>query len=95
MNNFCDNNKPDWGHGQYYLKLSAWLVIVISTLFVGISLALNIFPQVQEVRQIAGGQARVYFNKDQAFHFWRASHGGVYVPIDENAPPNIIILCLL
>jgi PAS domain S-box-containing protein len=40
------------------------------------------------VRQTAITEARTYFQKDLAFRRWAASHGGVYVPITEQTPPN-------
>lgn len=48
--------------------------------------------QVHSVRsmnwEMAQREARANFNKDQAFRFWAAGHGGVYVPITERTPPN-------
>jgi PAS domain S-box-containing protein len=38
--------------------------------------------------ELATKEARTHFNRDQAFRLWGASHGGVYVPIDEKTPPN-------
>ena len=37
---------------------------------------------------MALADARANLNKDLAFRLWATSHGGVYVPIDENTPPN-------
>ncbi|MEW6426395.1 MAG: response regulator [Thermodesulfobacteriota bacterium] len=36
----------------------------------------------------AKNDALIHFNKDQAFRFWAASHGGVYVQPDADTPPN-------
>jgi len=38
--------------------------------------------------EIARREAIIQFNKDQASRIWAASHGGVYVPITDRAPPN-------
>ncbi|AHE97089.1 ATP-binding protein [Thioalkalivibrio paradoxus] len=37
---------------------------------------------------LARKEAEANFNKDQAFRFWGAMHGGVYVPVSEQTPPN-------
>lgn len=39
-------------------------------------------------RKLVRNDAWTNFNKDQAFRFWAASHGGVYVPATEKTPPN-------
>jgi len=36
----------------------------------------------------AKNTAIAHFNKDQAFRFWAAGHGGVYVEVNESTPPN-------
>jgi len=40
------------------------------------------------VTHLAFTKAREGFNKDQAFRLWATMHGGVYVPITEDTPPN-------
>lgn len=37
---------------------------------------------------IATSEAKTNVNKDLAYRTWVASHGGVYVPVDKNTPPN-------
>lgn len=37
---------------------------------------------------MAALEAITHFNKDQALRFWATSHGGVYVPTDEDTPPS-------
>jgi PAS domain S-box-containing protein len=39
-------------------------------------------------RELIRNEARAHFLKDQAFRFWGASHGGVYVPVDSRTRPN-------
>jgi PAS domain S-box-containing protein len=41
-----------------------------------------------DIIEMAVNEARIHFNRDQAFRLWGASHGGVYVPIDEQTPSN-------
>jgi signal transduction histidine kinase len=38
--------------------------------------------------EMAKQEARAHFDKDEALRIWAASHGGVYVPVDERTPPN-------
>ena len=40
------------------------------------------------VRTMAANEAQALIRKDQAFRFWAAGHGGVYVPPTEQTPPN-------
>ncbi len=65
-----------------------WLLAIFWTLLSAGLLAWNLWGSRQVTNQIAIAQARAHFEKDQAFRLWAASHGGVYVPIDKNTPPN-------
>ncbi len=56
--------------------------LVIWTVIISASLSWNIFNERQQTRELAIKEARANFNKDQAFRFWAAKHGGVYVPPD-------------
>lgn len=58
------------------------------SLAIAVSLAWNIYANQAKTKELAALEARALFNKDKAFRFWGASHGGVYVPISEDAPPN-------
>ncbi len=59
-----------------------WTIFVIGLLIWGI---INIRSNTD---QLAISSARLHLEKDQAFRYWATRHGGVYVPIDENTPPN-------
>ena len=65
-----------------------WLLAVFWTAVIGASVIWNLLKQNQSVQEIVLSEARAYFNKDQAFRLWAASHGGVYVASDERTPPN-------
>lgn len=69
------------------IKYTRWLVIVW-TAVCGAMLGLNIWQNRQVTMQRATAEARANFNKDQAFRFWAAEHGGVYVPTDSLTRPN-------
>jgi signal transduction histidine kinase len=73
---------------QSWLATYVWLLAVSWTGVICASVAWNLLKQNQSVQEIALSEARAYFNKDQAFRLWAASHGGVYVASDERTPPN-------
>ncbi len=73
---FTDFRTPFW------TILTAWTGIVVVLLILD---CLNIQ---QTQNQMARNEALAHFNKDQAFRFWAASHGGVYVPPSDHTPPN-------
>ena len=65
-----------------------WILVGVWTLFIsGLS-----FHEISDIRQItqeiAISEIRAYCNKDRALRTWAASHGGVYVPVDERTPAN-------
>ena len=63
------------------------LAVIWTTLIVGFGVW-NGKRNMQERRELIRNEARAHFLKDQAFRFWAAGHGGVYVPSTEHTPPN-------
>ncbi len=59
--------------------------IVVWTIILGASLMWNMYSEKKATGELAKREARANFNKDQAFRFWGAKHGGVYVPDGEDA----------
>jgi signal transduction histidine kinase len=59
-----------------------WSVIVAT------SLAWNIHHEHRASQASAAAEARGVFNKDVVYRRWAATHGGVYVPITAESPPN-------
>lgn len=59
----------------------------LGALFV-ISLAWNLYSQRVKDIEMLKNTARISISKYISFRDWAASHGGVYVQIDENTPPN-------
>lgn len=70
------------------LRWYAGLVAAGWTLLVAALLVWQINRIEHHFREVSINTARTNFNKDQAMRYWAASHGGVYVPIDERTPPN-------
>jgi len=62
--------------------------VIAWTIIVGGFLLFGIF-QIQHIQQkMVKSEALANFNKDQALRFWSASHGGVYITITDETPPN-------
>lgn len=65
-----------------WLFASLWIAVV----------ALSFFQQrrglERTVRDLAIAEARSTFNRDLVYRRWAAMHGGVYVPITPQTPPN-------
>jgi signal transduction histidine kinase len=66
-----------------FVGLISWLLLV------GGSLGWNLHRQDQQLIAQAKRAAEVTLNKDVNFRRWIRSHGGVYVPVTEETPPNI------
>lgn len=64
------------------LYLWVWTILVLS------SLVWNIYATTEQTLRLAVKEATALFNKDKAFRFWGASHGGVYVPPTNLTTPN-------
>ncbi|OIO74158.1 MAG: histidine kinase [Zetaproteobacteria bacterium CG1_02_53_45] len=67
-----------------------WLAAgaTVWTSLIAFSMYWNYVSEQEKTIGLATIEARAHFNKDKAFRFWGASHGGVYVPVDEHTPPN-------
>ncbi len=63
-------------------------IAIIWTIIIAGSLTWNVIRERRDTHELARMEARVHFNKDQAFRLWTASHGGVYVPPSDRTPPN-------
>ncbi|CAK8721660.1 histidine kinase [Candidatus Electrothrix laxa] len=70
------------------LYLAALSGAILWTAVIALSLAWNIHVERRRLSESVENEARSHFNKDQAFRFWAASHGGVYVPLTKETPPN-------
>ncbi len=63
-------------------------LLISWTLLVGASLIWNLVDERDHVVKLAKKEAVVTFNKDWVFRLWVAKHGGVYVPVTDETPPN-------
>ena len=68
---------------RYALALAvAWTILIVAFL------VWNAHQEIKNTLDIVRTEAVTHLLKEQAFHYWGASHGGVYVPPDEHTPAN-------
>ncbi|MBW2738400.1 MAG: response regulator [Deltaproteobacteria bacterium] len=70
------------------LENYSWYIVIPWTIVVGCLLLIGIFYIQRNQQEMVKNEARANFNKDQSLRFWSSTHGGVYVPITEETPPN-------
>jgi CheY-like chemotaxis protein len=80
--NFRNRTRPQWTG-----KVFGWGVL-LWTLLLGGGLVAYQLAQQQETARVGVEIARISLEKDLLFRRWGASHGGVYVPITPQTPPN-------
>jgi PAS domain S-box-containing protein len=76
MNPFNWTGRLVWGLG------AVWTALVAA------SLLWNLHQARQTALELASTQAQLSYNKDLVYRLWAAGHGGVYVPITLETPPN-------
>lgn len=76
---------------MHEIKLAKRVYIIFLsfiTLLMGSSLLWNIKQEQEYALELARTEAMASFNKDLLYRRFAAMHGGVYVPITANTPPN-------
>jgi len=71
-----------------HLKFLIWLLLVGGTIAIGVSLVWNVVQIKQKFLEIVRAQAVITLEKDVIARQWSAGHGGVYVPVANDTPPN-------
>jgi Protein of unknown function (DUF3365) len=72
-----------------YLKPYVLFLVTVWTVIVGASLWWNIYYHVnQSIIEQGRAEALSAYNKDLVYRRWAAGHGGVYVPVTDETPPN-------
>lgn len=61
---------------------------VVWTLFIALIIVYLTYQKYEQIEALALLEAKTSINKDIAFRKWVATHGGVYVPITADTPPN-------
>jgi hypothetical protein len=70
------------------IGLYVWILSVVWTIVIAASLAWNAVQVHQSIIKQARIQVRLACEKDMLYRQWNASHGGVYVPVTPETPPN-------
>ncbi|MCK5543861.1 MAG: response regulator [Desulfobulbaceae bacterium] len=70
------------------LENYSWYIVIPWSIVVGCLLLIGIFYIQNNQQEMVKNEARANFNKDKSLRFWSSMHGGVYVPISEETPPN-------
>ena len=73
---------PDHSRSHFALSLLAWTLLVLGALWV------NWRDADDKAHALAYREAVAHISKDLTFRLWVTSHGGLYVPPDEQTPPN-------
>ncbi|MFC1551036.1 DUF3365 domain-containing protein [Candidatus Latescibacterota bacterium] len=63
-------------------------IVIFWTALVFGSLTMEIIQKNKQAVSLARNTAEANFNNDQAIRFWATAHGGVYVPVSPDTPPN-------
>ena len=71
-----------------HFRFLVWFLVVGETMVIGVSLAWNLGQIKQKFLEIARAQAVITLEKDVISRHWSAGHGGVYVPVTKDTPPN-------
>ena len=71
-----------------YLRRYMWFFACLWTGVVAASVLVNLVSIRKELPALARLEALASFNKDLVYRRWAADHGGVYVTVTEDTPPN-------
>ncbi len=74
-------------HYSFFVRY-CWLISALWTFLVGGSLFWNIVQVKQKTIEIGKIQAQTSYEKDVFYRRWNSIHGGVYVPVTKDTPPN-------
>ncbi len=75
------------GEADRFLRYTLFMVALWSVI-VGALILLNYMGIRKDFSALARLEAIASFNKDTVYRRWATMHGGVYVPVSENTPPN-------
>ena len=82
---FLKNRVKSW---STLFEFYSWLLVLAWSIIIGSMLVFGLFQIRQVQREIVQKEARANFSKDQAIRYWATMHGGVYVPVTAETPPN-------
>jgi len=70
------------------INLFAWILVACWTLLIGVSCFWNFHADRKLLHKVALAEAHALIERDSQYRRWGASHGGVYVPVTPQSPPN-------
>lgn len=70
------------------LKISSIAAILVWSGLLGSFSYYDVYIAKEHMHELAIKEARANFNTNKALRLWIVRHGGVYVPVDEQTPPN-------
>ena len=71
-----------------HLKRTGFIIAVVWTIAVGLALYWHALSEQDQIFQHALIEARQALNKDIIYRKWASGHGGIYVAVTEETPPN-------
>ena len=81
-------NKNQTEQRPVCIKKYIWLICSFWTLLVAGLCILNLHNQKQVTLEMAHNHLNAAFEKDLVYRRWIGNHGGAYVSVTENTPPN-------
>jgi PAS domain S-box-containing protein len=70
------------------VKYIFWGLTILWTGIIVASLVWNFHEQNEKIYEIARNNAHITLEKDVIYRKWIAQHGGIYVPVSKQTPPN-------
>lgn len=70
------------------IRLMTIISVIVWTDVLGASLLWSLYQHQQTIEDTARVTARTAFEKDVIYRAWNSAHGGVFVPITDETPPN-------
>jgi PAS domain S-box-containing protein len=77
----------NWTEGSLIRRMG-WVMAGVWTMLLILSLFWNRQQDILNTHALALVGLRTSFEKDLVYRRWAAEHGGIYVPVTENTPPN-------
>jgi len=79
---------PQTSYKSLPVRRFTWILLLAWSLFI-LGLSWQEINGIRRItRELAIGEATSYFSQDRALRRWSASHGGVYVPVDQRTQPS-------
>jgi PAS domain S-box-containing protein len=73
------------------IRLFAWILMACWTLLICASWYWNFSAERQVFHTVALAEAHAVIERDSLYRRWGSSHGGVYVPVSPQSPPNVYL----